>query len=242
MTLPRRLTLAGDNELRMEPAGGIESLRYDHRQIGENDAARQRGGRAGGHRGQVDGADDRARPRGSANGRAERPPVARQGGAHRIAFYKDRGVALQAPAAQSGASLPRRLEVRESLLTLDSSYSSTLPGALSRPRRRPRCASTRASRCGFACSSTAASWRCSRTGSSASRFASIRDAGGQRRRLAAGSGIERPDDVPELLADAEHLRIAEQARGATPAEAGVQGGTGTGKRTDGRLPGGLSRP
>ena len=31
MTLPRRLTLAGDAEVRVAPAGDIESLRYDHR-------------------------------------------------------------------------------------------------------------------------------------------------------------------------------------------------------------------
>ena len=34
MTLPRRLFLTDHGELRIEPAGDIESLRYDHRQIG----------------------------------------------------------------------------------------------------------------------------------------------------------------------------------------------------------------
>ena len=34
MTLPKRLTLAGDDDVRIEPAGEIESLRYDHRHIG----------------------------------------------------------------------------------------------------------------------------------------------------------------------------------------------------------------
>lgn len=33
MTLPRRLTLASKDELNMEPAGDIESLRYDHKSI-----------------------------------------------------------------------------------------------------------------------------------------------------------------------------------------------------------------
>ena len=35
MTLPRRLTLAADNKLRVEPAGAIESLRGQHQHIGE---------------------------------------------------------------------------------------------------------------------------------------------------------------------------------------------------------------
>ena len=62
----------------------------------------------------------------------------------RIAFYKDRGFRIQPESTQSGAMLhgakpavqahiqPRPIEIRESLLTLDTSYSSTLPGALSR--------------------------------------------------------------------------------------------------------------
>ena len=133
MTLPRRLTLAGDDELRMEPAGGIESLRYDHRQIGETTLPANEEVVLEGIEGKsmelMIELDPREAPMVELN-------VLRSPGREeltRIAFYKDRGVALQAPAAQPGASLPRRLEVRESLLTLDSSYSSTLPGALSRP-------------------------------------------------------------------------------------------------------------
>ena len=34
LTLPRRLSLRGEYDLNVEPAGNIESLRYDHRQIG----------------------------------------------------------------------------------------------------------------------------------------------------------------------------------------------------------------
>ena len=133
MTLPRRLTLAGDSELRMEPAGNIESLRYDHRQIGETTLPANEEVVLEGIEGKsmelMIELDPREAPMVELN-------VLRSPGREeltRIAFYKDRGVAAQAPAAQSGASLPRRLEARESLLTLDSSYSSTLPGALSRP-------------------------------------------------------------------------------------------------------------
>ena len=133
MTLPRRLTLAGEDELRMEPAGGIESLRYDHRQIGEttlpaNEEVVMEGIEGKSMELMIE-LDPMEAPMVELN-------VLRSPGREeftRIAFYKDRGFAAQAPAAQPGASLPRRLEVRESLLTLDSSYSSTLPGALSRP-------------------------------------------------------------------------------------------------------------
>ncbi len=34
MTLPRRLTLAGEDDLRIEPAGDVESLRTDHQPVG----------------------------------------------------------------------------------------------------------------------------------------------------------------------------------------------------------------
>ena len=63
----------------------------------------------------------------------------------RIAFFKDRGFSVQAPAVQGAQHhssrptvrgprqpQPRPTQVRESLLTLDTSYSSLLPGALSR--------------------------------------------------------------------------------------------------------------
>ena len=62
----------------------------------------------------------------------------------RIVFFKDRGFTVRRPSPQPGALLhsgqpavrprsqPRPVEIRESLLTLDTSYASTLPGALSR--------------------------------------------------------------------------------------------------------------
>ena len=71
-----------------------------------DDAARQRGGGAGGRRGQVDGADDRARPQGSAHGRAERPPVARQGGAHPDSLLQGPGFRRPGSGRPAGGVAP----------------------------------------------------------------------------------------------------------------------------------------
>ena len=144
MTLPRRLTLAGDAEVRVAPAGDIESLRYDHRQVGATALPANEevvlDGIEGGAMELVLEIDPADAPMVELN-------VLRSPGKEeytRIAFYKDRGFKVQNPSAQSGAihhtgqptirgfRRPRPVERYESLLTLDSSYSSTLPGALSR--------------------------------------------------------------------------------------------------------------
>ena len=144
MTLPRRLTLAGEDEVRVAPAGDIESLRYEHRRIEATELPANEELVLEGIEGsalelmlEIDAKDA---PMVELNvlrspGREEHT---------RIAFYKDRGFRIQPETTQSGATLhggkpavqahiqPRPIEIRESLLTLDTSYSSTLPGALSR--------------------------------------------------------------------------------------------------------------
>ena len=145
MTLPRRLTLSpGGRGLRMEPAGDVESLRYGHRQVGEmalpaNEEVVLEGieGRAMELMVEID-------PRDASMVELN---VLRSPGREeftRIAFFEGRGFNVQAPAVQGaqhhssrrtvlGPRQPQpRPPVRESLLTLDSSYSSVLPGALSR--------------------------------------------------------------------------------------------------------------
>ena len=160
----------------------------------------------------------------------------------RIAFYRDRGFAAQVPAAQPGASLPRRLEVRESLLTLDTSYSSTLPGALSRP---PETAPVRLDPGEplrlrvFVDHSVVEVFANGKQCVAVRVYPGGEDSAGVSLRA---QGSSARDDVPELLADAEHLRIAERARCVTPAEPGVQGERGLGTGTAGRLPTGLGRP
>lgn len=145
MTLPRRLTLTENDELRMEPAGDIESLRYDHRHVGittlsPNEEMVFQG---------IDGnamelnveIDPKSAPMLELN--VLRSPNREE--FTRIAFFKDRGFKTHSPTVQPGALLAndgtvvpphnqtRTVQLHDSLLTLDSSYSSTLPGALSRP-------------------------------------------------------------------------------------------------------------
>ncbi len=144
MTLPRRLTLAGDDELRMEPAGDIESLRYDHRHVGRTELPANREvvmeGIEGNSMELYLEIDPKSAPMVELN--VLRSPDRAE--FTRIAFFKDRGFRIQRPAAMSGASLasgrtvvgrhgqPQPAPVNESLLTLDTCYSSTLPDALSR--------------------------------------------------------------------------------------------------------------
>ena len=144
MTLPRRLTLAGDDDLRVEPAGDIESLRHDHRQVGA--AALPANEEV-----VLDGIEGSAMELVLELDPGDAPMVElnvlRSPGKEeytRIAFYRDRGFKVQNPSDHSGAihhtgqaairgfRRPRPVDRYESLLTLDSSYSSTLPGALSR--------------------------------------------------------------------------------------------------------------
>lgn len=152
MTLPRRLTLVKDDQLKMEPAGDIESLRYDHRHLGftalpANEELVLEGieGNAMELNLEVDPKDA---PMVELN--ILRSPAREE--FTRVAFFKDRGFTIQDPSTRSGALLvagqarvgrhgqPRPVQMRESLLTLDSSYSSILPNALSRaPETAPVC-------------------------------------------------------------------------------------------------------
>ena len=144
MTLPRRLTLAGDDDVRVEPAGDIESLRYDHRHVGPTELPANEevvlAGIAGNALELALELDPGAASMVELN-------VLRSPGREeytRIAFYKDRGFRVQNPSVRPGAvhhngqiaiggyKSPWPASRHESLLTLDSSYASTLPGALSR--------------------------------------------------------------------------------------------------------------
>ena len=141
MTLPRRLTLAENDELRMEPAGDIESLRYDHCHVGSMTLSPNQ---------EVvfDSIDGNAMELNvEINPKCEpmvelnvlRSPNREE--FTRIAFFKDRGFSIHSPVAGSGALLAsggtvvrrhnqtRPVQLHDSLLTLDS---STLPDALSR--------------------------------------------------------------------------------------------------------------
>jgi len=138
MTLPRRLTLDVDGRLLQAPAGDIESLRYDHQSVDAMtlpanqeivlDAVQ---GNAMELSLEIDPA---AAPLVELN--VLRSPQREE--VTRIAFFKHRGnryrqrlSKTQAMNASSAAmaALPQRYE---SLISIDTSYSSTLPEALSR--------------------------------------------------------------------------------------------------------------
>ena len=144
MTLPRRLTLIGSDDLRMTSAGDVESLRFDHRRVKTTAMPANQEVVLENIKGDamelVVKIDSKDAPMVELN-------VLRSPGKEeftRIAFYRDRGFRVQTTDGPSGALLasglpavprhgqPRPVPERESLLTLDTSYSSTLPGAMSR--------------------------------------------------------------------------------------------------------------
>ena len=122
MTLPRRLTLFGENEIAMEPAGEVASLRRDHVHVGvttlpanQEVVIDQVHGNAMEIVAEIDTRDSPM----------VEMCVLRSPGREeftRIAFFRERGLMIQ--GHQAG--------LRHSLITLESSYSSTSPDVLSR--------------------------------------------------------------------------------------------------------------
>ena len=139
MTLPRRLTLTGGNEVAVEPVGDIESLRFDHRSLGSmtlpaNEEVVLEGihGNAMELSLEIDPQDAPV---------IELNVLRSPGGEEttRIAFFKERGFHIRSrripnATALDASSAPQKNRTvrRESLITIDSSYASTLPDA--RPR------------------------------------------------------------------------------------------------------------
>ena len=122
MTLPRRLSVDGD-DLSIIPAGGIESLRGSHERIEDMDLPANRevvlDTVAGNALEIVAEIDPRESPMVELNllrspGREEFT---------RVAFFRDRGFSLRRVYGR---------DARQSLLTIDSSYSSAAPDVLSR--------------------------------------------------------------------------------------------------------------
>jgi beta-fructofuranosidase len=129
MSLPRRLTLVGNDELAIEPAGDLESLRYDHRQVISMLLPANReivlDGVEGNALDIVAEIDPRSAPMVELN-------ILRSPGKEeftRIAFYKQRG--LKNWDHFAGWDKPW-FDTCDSLITIDSSYSSELPDVLSR--------------------------------------------------------------------------------------------------------------
>ena len=129
MTLPRRLTLVAEDELGIEPAGDIESLRYDHQQVdamtlpaNQEIVLNNIQGNALEIIAEIDPGDA---PMIEMN--VLRSPDKEE--FTRIAFFRERGYSqgreyFQRPASGSNT--------RESLITIESSYASILPDVQSR--------------------------------------------------------------------------------------------------------------
>ena len=142
MSLPRRLILEDGEELRMEPTGDVESLRYDHRQVGETTLPANEEVVLEGIEGNAMELQLEIDPMDASMVELNVLRSANREEYTRVAFYKDRGFRVQrrhGPGARlhgggtvAGIPQARPVQIRESLLTLDTSYSSTLPGALSR--------------------------------------------------------------------------------------------------------------
>ncbi|MDE0043259.1 MAG: GH32 C-terminal domain-containing protein, partial [Candidatus Poribacteria bacterium] len=126
MTLPRRLTLIGEDELGMEPAGDIESLRYSHQHVGRTKLPANQEVVFDGIRGnsmeliaEIDPTD--APTAGMVELNVFRSPDKEE--FTRIVFFRNRGF--------------RRRDIggdgQYSMITVDSSYSSTLSDACPRP-------------------------------------------------------------------------------------------------------------
>ena len=138
MSLPRRLSLVENDELRMEPAGAIESLRYDHRHVGETALPANQEivleaiqGNTMELKVELD----------SKNAPMVEVTVLRSPNREeftRIAFFKNRGFRYRfrlpnSTALNANSARLKTVPVRqESLIAIDTSYSSILSDVLSR--------------------------------------------------------------------------------------------------------------
>ena len=121
MTLPRRLTLLSKDEIGIEPAGDIQSLRYGHQYINSRTLPANEDivtGITGNAMELEIEIDPKSAPMVELN--VLRSAYKRE--VTRILFFRERG--MRNPDSSSG--------VRDSLLTIDTSHSSILPDVLSR--------------------------------------------------------------------------------------------------------------
>ena len=131
MSLPRRLTLTDQNELRITPAGDIESLRGEHAQIVNRTISANRDivlSEVFGNAFELSlEIDTNGAPMVALD--VLRSPDRQE--YTRIAFYRNRGLKPVLPGVVSGT--PQDGAGTHSLITIDNSCSSILPEARSRP-------------------------------------------------------------------------------------------------------------
>jgi len=123
MTLPRRLTLADRDELRIEPAGDVESLRGDHVHVDAMTLPANQDVVLDRVRGSAMEIVAEIDPKGAPMVEMDvfRSPDGEE--RTRIMFFKERGYAHRDRGQR---------DVRDSWITIDSSYSSALPDVRSR--------------------------------------------------------------------------------------------------------------
>ena len=138
MSLPRRLQLGKEDQLKIEPAGEIESLRYDHYYMENKEIQANHELVLEGIEGNTVELNLEIDPKDAnlVEVNVLRSPNKEE--FTRITFFKDRGYnyRFRAPnrtALNANSPLIKNIKSRqESLLTIDTSYSSILPDSISR--------------------------------------------------------------------------------------------------------------
>ena len=138
MTLPRRLTLDENDELRMEPDGDIASLRSDHRQVGAMVLPANQEIVLDAIQGNAMELQLEINPGDAPMLEVNVLRSAQKEEFTRIAFFKDRGFRHRfrtpnATALNANSDLLKNRPIRQdSLIALETSYSSTLPDVRAR--------------------------------------------------------------------------------------------------------------
>ena len=139
LTLPRRLSLRAPDELYIEPAGDIESLRYDRRCVGRTALAPNREMVLEGIEGSAIELRLEVDPKLASVFEVNVMRSPKREEFTRICFFERRGYKYREPlphnvyshrVMSTALSIPVRYE---SVVTIDSSYASASPDALSRP-------------------------------------------------------------------------------------------------------------
>ena len=138
MTLPRRLTLDENDELRQEPDGDIESLRYDHRHIGNMTLPANQEVVLESIEGSAMELQMELDPKDAQMLEINVLRAPNKEEFTRISYFKNRGFRRRfrvpnATALNANSDQLRNRPIRtESLITLDNAYASILPDVRSR--------------------------------------------------------------------------------------------------------------
>ena len=137
----------------------------------------------------------------------------------RIAFFEDRGFRMHRDLPTSGALLasgtssvptfgaPRRVPVMQSIVSLDTSYSSTLPDALSRPPETAPIVLTDDEPLRLRVFIDKSIVEIFVNDQQCIAAPGLPRTGRQHRRIAASPRLRRHPGIARRLADVEHLRV-----------------------------------